>query len=425
MPDTSKIDLIIFDTDGTIIPSLEIVYEGISKAFQSLGWEFNYTPEDINQYIGTASGEMYKNIIPPEQSHRWEELRDKSRAEYRSLFRKSAQTFPGVKETLTILRERGYKLVLYSNASTLYFSTVIESLDIQEYFDYAECVHDNDLTKPILVKKIKELFGNCPAAIVGDRENDVEAARETGSLSVGVLFGYGNDEPRQADFQIERFTDLLQIFDRRIPIFGKIESEIKKRKKTQRPFVLGVTGIDASGKTLFSKDLELFLLSKRYKTQMIHLDDFHNPTSVRYSGDNPADNYYNLSFNIDQIISKLLIPIRTITPYRVTLPILNLETDKYDLEKEYIFDADTIVIFEGVFLLRKELSPYIDYTVYLEISYEESLSRGQLRNTEDIVEKYATKYLAAQRKHLAEYPPEKHANLIVDNSNWGHPSTGK
>jgi uridine kinase len=186
---------------------------------------------------------------------------------------------------------------------------------------------------------------------------------------------------------------------------------------------VGITGIDAAGKTRFAEDFEQYLISRNHETQLIHLDDFHNPEAIRYSGENPAENYYNLSFNLDEIINKLLIPLRRDESYTVKLPVLNLETDEYDSEKEYRFDRETIVIFEGVFLFRKELKPYIDYSVFLDISYEESLERGKARG--GIVERYNTKYHAAQRKYLEKYPPEDHADLIVDNSKWEHPSTGK
>ena len=149
-------------------------------------------------------------------------------------------------------------------------------------------------------------------------------------------------------------------------------------------------------------------------------NDFHNPQAIRYSSENPADNYYNLSFNLYEIINKLLVPLRRGDSFSAKLPILNIETDEYDSEKEYQIKPETIVIFEGVFLLRKELSSYIDYTVFLDITYEESLGRGISRGGS--TRKYNTKYHAAQRRYLAEYPPEKMADMIIDNSYWDYPS---
>jgi len=422
MINADEVDLIIFDMDGTIVPSLEIVYEAIKKSFTAFGWELKYSAEDINQFIGTASGILYQNITPPEHSHRWEELRDRTRAEYTSLYRDSASTFPNVKETLDTLRKRGFRLALYSNASKQYFDTVLTSLQIKDYFDYTECVHDNELTKPELVEKIREILNCSTTAVVGDRDNDIEAARETDSLSIGVLFGYGGDEPQQADITIKQFDGLLDIFDRKLPVFDKILVEINKRKEENKPFVVGITGIDGAGKTTFARSLEEFLISSNHKTQMIHLDDFHNPRTIRYAGENPDENYYNRSFNLDDLVSKLLKPLRENREFSTKLSILNLQTDEYDIEKEYNFHPNTIVILEGVFLLIEELSQYIDYTVFLDIPFEESKRRAPLRDPEAIINKYDTKYLPAQQKYLSLFPPGNYAEMIIDNINWEYPS---
>jgi HAD superfamily hydrolase (TIGR01549 family) len=421
MINADEVDLIIFDMDGTIVPSLEIVYRAIKKSFAALGWKLKYSAEDINEFIGTPSIEVYRHITPTEHSHRWEELRDKTRAEYGALFRKSV-TFPNVKETLGTLRKRGFRLALYSNASTQYFDTVLTSLQIKDYFDYTECVQENNLTKPELVRKIKGQFHSTATAVVGDRYHDIEAARETDSLSIGVLFGYGGEEPEQADITIKQFDGLLYIFDRKLPVFDKILKEIIKRKEENKPFVVGITGIDGAGKTTFAAAFDKYLLSRNFQTQMIHLDDFHNPETIRYAGENPAENYYSHSFNLDDLISKLLEPLRENREFSTTLTILNLQTDKYDIEKEYNFYPNTIVIFEGVFLLREELSQYTDYTIFLEIPFEESKRRGKERELRAIIEKYETKYLPAQKKYLALFPPDTHADMIIDNINWEYPS---
>jgi len=418
----NDVDLIIFDMDGTIAPSLEIVYRALQTAFKHFGWELEYSAEDINQFIGTASGELYKHIIPSEHTHRWEELRDKTRAEYGALFQKSAVTFPNVKVTLETLRKRGFQLALYSNASPQYFNIVLTSLQIIDYFDYAECVHENDLTKPELVKKIKEKLESKTAAIVGDRFHDIDAARGTDSLAIGVLFGYGGKEPEQADITISQFDELLDIFDRKLPVFDKILSAIQKRKEKNKLFVVGITGIDGAGKTSFAAVLEKYLLSLNYQVQTIHLDDFHNPRAVRYAGDDPAENYYRLSFNLEDLVNKVLKPLHEKAEYSIRLSVLNPDTDTYDAVREYTFTPDTIVIFEGVFLFREELSQYIDYKVFLEIPFEESKRRAKVRDSQAVIEKYETKYLPAQRKYLSLFPPGTHADMIIDNTDWEYPS---
>jgi uridine kinase len=79
------------------------------------------------------------------------------------------------------------------------------------------------------------------------------------------------------------------------------------------------------------------------------------------------------------------------------------------------------VIFEGVFLFRKELAPYLDYKVFLDIPFEASKIRAKVRDSQASIDKYNIKYLPAQEKYLKEYPPSKVADIIIDNSNWEYP----
>jgi phosphoglycolate phosphatase len=425
MINPNDVNLIIFDTDGTIVASLPPVYESIKRAFGKLGWPINFSAGEINRFFGmrtaSTSGGLYEFIMPRESHLTWQELREKVRAEEYDTFREMAVTFPGVKETLATLRKRGYKLVLYSNASAMYFDMVISAMKIRDYFDYTECVFERDLTKPGLIQKIRERFGGLTAAVVGDRYHDIEAARETGSLSIGVLFGYGGEEPKEADITIGKFDDLLAIFDRRLPVFEMISQEIDRRKPQGRPFVVGINGIDGSGKTVFTEALAGYLADHNRRVQVIHLDDFHNPREVRYAGEDQADNYYHRSFDIQRIIDELLLPVRGKGKHTAGLTLLDLNTDKYEIKKEFSFTPDTVVLFEGVFLFRRELAPYIDYRIFLDIPYEESKKRARERDPGAVMDKYDTKYLPAQRKYLEEYPPEKTADMIIDNANREYP----
>lgn len=426
MINPDNVNLIIFDTDGTIIPSLPVVYEAIKRTFAKLDWPVSLSAEDINKFFGlptgSSGGGLYEFITPSGSDLTWSEVRDKVREEYKATFPKMAETFPGVRETLATLRKRGYRLVLYSNASIMYFDMVISALNIRDYFDYTECIFENNLTKPELVRKIRESFGGMTAAVVGDRFHDIEAARETDSLSVGVRFGYGGEEPEEADITINSFDELLSIFDRKLPVFEKILGEIDRRKSVKRPFVVGITGIDSSGKTMFTKALASFLVARNRKVQVINLDDFHNPVEIRYAGENQADSYYHRSFNIQTVIENLLIPVHRKGEHSVTLELLDMHTDKFGINREYAFHPDTIVLFEGVFLFRKELAKYIDLKVYLEIPFSESKRRAGARDSKEVFEKYDTKYLPAQARYLEEYPPGDVADIVIDNTDWEFPS---
>ncbi len=209
--------------------------------------------------------------------------------------------------------------------------------------------------------------------------------------------------------------------DRRLSLFEQILKEIEARRQEDRAFVIGINGIDCSGKSIFAESFVKFLIARGFTTQTINLDDFHNPRAYRYSGKDQAENYYNKSFNVTGIINNLFVPIHNKDTFSTRLTLLNLLTDGYEIEKEFSFDSDTLVIFEGVFLFRRELSPYIDYKVFLEIPFQESKRRARIRDNKASLRKYDEKYLPAQRKYLEEYPPDETADMIIDNSDWECP----
>ncbi len=415
------VSLIIFDMDGTIIPSLETIYRGIQRVFADYGWELRHSIGEVNSYVGTASGELYRAIIPPEHTDRWEELRDRIRREYAALFRKGAETYPNVRKTLETLRRRGYRLVQYSNASVLYFDTVLGSLGIRDCYDYTECVHEHGLTKTELIRKIREKFGNPGTAVVGDRIHDIEGAVKNGCLAIGAVYGYGGEEPYQADVTIETFEDLVDVFDRRAPVFERILHEIRRRKSPERAFVVGINGIDCSGKTNFANGLDKHLRQQGYRAQLIHLDEFLNPREVRYSGDARDDLYYErfkegFNYNYPLLIDNVLGPAQRYGQVKTRLSLLDWRADRFDIEREYAITRDTIVIVEGIFLFIKNIAPYIDLQVFLDAPFGVCLERARERDPEHVYVNYETKYRPAQRKYLTEYPPDRYADIIIDNT---------
>ena len=101
MINPNDVNLIIFDTDGTIIPSLQVVYTAVKRAFVKLGWTIGFSPEDISKFFGmppasASSNGIWGFITPPGSQLSPTEVRDKVRDEYQDSFRDSGETFPKV-----------------------------------------------------------------------------------------------------------------------------------------------------------------------------------------------------------------------------------------------------------------------------------------------------------------------------------------
>lgn len=201
------VKMLIFDLDGTLLNSAPAVLKVVNKACEKLGLGIKVTDSAVRAVLGKPAEQAYKELIG-EKGKAWEEVMDKCDTE----IAKFSGLFPKARETLAALRKRGYTLVLYSNASTDYFEIALSKLGIGQYFDYTECNGENRLPKAKLVRKIMDKYPNLKAAVIGDKIDDINAAKENKALSVGALYGYGKDEAAQADIKINSFGELLGVF---------------------------------------------------------------------------------------------------------------------------------------------------------------------------------------------------------------------
>lgn len=210
-----------------------------------------------------------------------------------------------------------------------------------------------------------------------------------------------------------------------LPVFEVLLADIRARKTPGSPFIVGITGIDCAGKTLFSESFRSFLESRHLKTQVIHLDDFHNPRKIRRSGFGPDELYYErikqgYSFNFDRLIKELLRPICEENCLTKSLTSVNWRDDSA-YETCYSVTSDTIVLLEGIFLFLDIIARYLDYTIFLDITLDECKKRATARDPGDLFQSYERKYIPAFVQYLAEYPPASHAAIIIDNTDWNHP----
>ena len=112
-------------------------------------------------------------------------------------------------------------------------------------------------------------------------------------------------------------------------IFSKIEQDIIKLKK---PAIIGINGVDASGKSEFSVGLQKYLSYRGFETQVIHGDDFHNLQAVRSSDDTP-EGYIAYAFDIEKL-AELLCEIK-LGPVDKQLKLLDLDSDTYSNIKHF------------------------------------------------------------------------------------------
>jgi len=182
------------------------------------------------------------------------------------------------------------------------------------------------------------------------------------------------------------------------------------------PTIVGISGVDASGKTTFAKKLTQNLKQQTDRQILsTSIDNFHNPRSTRYSkGKDSPEGYYYDSFNLDALKNKLLNPISKGEPQVKLKHFDNTINVEVECEPTKV-KSDAILILEGIFLFRDELVNYFDYKIWLDIDFDTMLKRGIARD--GIEESYRKRYIPGQKLHLKDVNPIRLANYVVKSKN--------
>ena len=186
-----------------------------------------------------------------------------------------------------------------------------------------------------------------------------------------------------------------------------------------RPTIIGINGAITSGKTTLARRLAEYLQKQNIPVTVVHIDDFHQPRSLRQKEVSPA---YYLAHALDlPRITDLVQKIKA-GGFEETWQVLDMGTDEYSKSVEFAITPDSIVIVEGVLLYQKGLVDLFDYKVYLDIFPKEILERGKLRDVPlygaGILEQYRQLFIPVQQLYEEMAQPKTSSDLVVDVTNF-------
>lgn len=204
-----------------------------------------------------------------------------------------------------------------------------------------------------------------------------------------------------------------------IPVINQIEESRKDGR-----FIVGINGVDTSGKTTFTQKLKEDLEKKGYHVETLSVDDFHNESKIRYKNSDAIEGYINDAFDLVNL-EMFLDDIKNKKIEKKRFKHLDLDTDKFSKTKDYFFRKDTIILLEGVLLYRPPIEKYIDLKIFLDISFEEVLKRAEKRDVPkygiEFLEKYKKKYIPIQKRYLKENNVKEKCDIIIDNTDFENP----
>lgn len=207
-----SIKTVLFDFDGTLIDTNDLINKSFFHTFDQFGYSF--TKEEILQFNGPPLQKTFTNINPQlaeEMIQTYREHNAKYHDEYVTLF-------PNVIETLDALQQSGFKLAIVSAKMRSGVEQGLEVTNIGSYFDTIVTIDDvaNPKPHPESVHKALENLGAMPeqSIMVGDNYHDIKAGNQAGAKTAGVAWSLKGEAYLQQynpTYMLADMSDLLKI----------------------------------------------------------------------------------------------------------------------------------------------------------------------------------------------------------------------
>lgn len=187
---------IIFDVDGTLWNTTEVVAKAWNRAVAEIGEaKADITSTVLKQQFGKTMDVIANNLFP-ELSEDNRKLLMKKCCEYEheDLMDNSEKLlYPEVVETLGKLSKK-YNLFIVSNCQCGYIELFMEKAGIKKYISDHECFGNTGRNKGENIKLVIERNNLEDVVYVGDTQGDYEATLVAGVPFIFARYGFGQVE---------------------------------------------------------------------------------------------------------------------------------------------------------------------------------------------------------------------------------------
>lgn len=186
-----KYSLLIFDWDGTLMDSLDKIVESVKQAALLTDVEIP-SSDAIRNIIGLSLDKAMEKLFPEHSKSKQASIIEAYRNQYRQFNASQTPFYPGVKDWLVDLKNKGYLLAVATGKGRNGLNNVLESHGVADLFSVTYCA-DETASKPhplMLNKILSDLQVSVEQAImIGDSSYDLEMANNANMACVGVSYG--------------------------------------------------------------------------------------------------------------------------------------------------------------------------------------------------------------------------------------------
>lgn len=217
----SDLRLVIFDVDGTLVDSQEMIYAAFTWAYNDAG--LPVPPRDrALSFVGRSLELIFPELSPELDAETHAALTQGYRDAYFHIRKERGSNatspfFPGARSALDALKAQDWTvLAVATGKSKRGLDKLIEGYGLEDYFLSQQTAdHHPSKPHPAMVQACLAETGIAPdrAVMIGDTTYDIDMGRAAGVKTIGVSWGYHSVETLQADRVIETFDVLSSTID--------------------------------------------------------------------------------------------------------------------------------------------------------------------------------------------------------------------
>ncbi|MFZ2537620.1 MAG: HAD hydrolase-like protein [Oscillospiraceae bacterium] len=204
---------ILFDLDGTVIDSMEGIFNALYYMFDKVGVKVENS-EGLQRFIGPSIGSTLMTHYSFEEKAA-EDAVEIYREYYSTKGLLECTAYEGILELLKLLKLQGKKIALATKKPEVFSLKIIENLGLSKYFD-AVCgasLKDNDNSKMAIIERAVKALGasKCDVVMVGDTKYDAIGSVDAGVDCIGVLYGFGEEDELTRNGAIKIAKDVSEL----------------------------------------------------------------------------------------------------------------------------------------------------------------------------------------------------------------------
>lgn len=207
---------VLFDLDGTLLYTDELIKETFNYVFKKYKPGYNLSEEEQLSFLGPSLWETFAKYFD-------EDLIDEVVDYYRDFNHKKHKeyvyAYPTVKETLEKLKEKKFPLAIVTTKTKYAAELGLEVCGLTKYFDVV--IGANEVTNhkpdPEGINLAMNLLNVDEAVMIGDNVSDIEAGKRAGIKTIAIKWspkGYHHLAALQPDLMVDQMNEIIEYIDR-------------------------------------------------------------------------------------------------------------------------------------------------------------------------------------------------------------------